>query len=176
MTKKERTEIIMKHSKNAEIFIYQTGKPTYEYGTGIRLTAENIEDIHHAMIQIIIQLVDNPDKDEKITMSTVFKSALTLLHMRIDRNNVKLMKQTAYSEDLGKNEDDEKEPFEFGDPVGTDRQFDYIWDKQLSEIEQALEEKKMTYKNPKKFTRREKKAWLKKYYPDIYNLFSEIEK
>jgi hypothetical protein len=175
MTKQERTDLILRHSRNAEIFIYQNGKPDYEAKSGIRLTAENIEDIHSAMLQLIIERVDKTDGFGKITMSIMFWRALELLHMRLDRDNVKHIKQTAYFEDLGKTDDGEKKPFELGEPVGTDSAFDYIWDKQLEEIEQALEEKKMSYKNPEKFTRREQKAWLKKHYPDIYYLLSSKE-
>jgi hypothetical protein len=102
MTKQERTDLILRHSRNAEIYIYKSGKLDYESKSGLRLSPETIEDIHSAMLQLIIERVDKTDGFGEISMKVAFMRALQVLNLQPKRGSGHLIMMSDHFEDHGR--------------------------------------------------------------------------
>jgi hypothetical protein len=175
MTKKERENNIIIHSKNAEVYIRTRGMKWYEAAFGIRLSPVDAEDIHSEMVRAIILRLDKTDGFGEISMKVAFMRALQVLNLQPKRGSGHLIMMTDHFEDFGMTgEDGEQQPFELSESIDSDSTFDAVWDKlltpKIAEIEAAMEEKRLSYKNPASFKGREKIAWLKRTYPEVYDL------
>jgi hypothetical protein len=175
MPKKERDNNILTYSKNAEVYIRTKGMQWYEAAFGIRLSPVDAEDIHSEMVRGIIQRLDKTDGFGQISMKIAFMQALQVLNLQPKRGSGHLIMMTDHFEDLGSTGDDgEQQSFELSESIDSDSTFDAVWDKLLTpkivEIEAAMEEKRLSSKNPASFKERERIAWLKRTYPEIYDL------